>query len=339
MSGCHSVSYVAQAAWGQLDLLTRAQPIDDILRSDRASAQLKRVLREVERIKRFAVDHGLEASENYTRYAALEREAAVWVVRACPALSLEPKTWHFPIVGSVPYLGYFDIRDAEHHAGQLRAAGLDVVVRGAAAYSTLGWFSDPLLSTMFSSAQNVIGNLVDTVIHESVHATIYVPGQNVFNESLASFAAERLTKHYLSERFGRRSGILKQYRRFAHRRRRRIGQLVSVYERLVRLYDSDQPTEVKLQRKRRILRQAESKLGLEGRLNNAALAGLRTYNSDHAAFARLLERCGGAWQTFFQGMRDVEAGEFTEPQQQNIASIIDTWNCAAARRAPLEPTH
>src|SRR5690606_34569810 len=134
-----------------------------------------------------------------------DREAATWVVSACESLSFKPKQWRFPIVGSFTYLGWFDHPSAEEYAEELRKEGWDVDVRGAAAYSTLNWFRDPVLSTMIPRGKHDVGSLVNVVLHESVHATIYLKDQAYFNESLASFVADRMTFDYLSEKYGETS--------------------------------------------------------------------------------------------------------------------------------------
>src|SRR5690606_33885389 len=134
---------------------------------------------------------GLNRTRNYDHYADLQRPAAVWVVQAAPRLELTERAWSFPIVGTVPYLGFFDETEAQAFARELELAeDLDVDVRTAAAYSTLGWLRAPVLSTMIADGPEALGELVNIVLHESVHATVYVPGQSAFDESLASFVAD-----------------------------------------------------------------------------------------------------------------------------------------------------
>src|SRR5262249_41967930 len=153
----------------------------------------------------------LTATENYVRYTQLDRDAAVYVVQAAPPLELKPRLWSFPIVGTVPYLGWFNVKDAKAYAQTLAQQGLDVDVRGASAYSTLGWFKDPVLSTMIGEGDGALGELANTVLHESTHATLYVKGQSAFNESLASFVGDRLARDWLATRFGEGSRQLKAY--------------------------------------------------------------------------------------------------------------------------------
>src|SRR6185312_14274837 len=112
------------------------------------------------------------------------------------------KTWWFPIVGRVPYLGWFDRDDAHDFADELHREGWDSDVGAADAYSTLGWFDDPVLSTMIAGGDEAVGELVNVILHESVHATLYVDGQTRFNESLAEFVAGKLTTVYLGAHYG-----------------------------------------------------------------------------------------------------------------------------------------
>jgi predicted aminopeptidase len=200
--GCTTVRYLAQASAGQVDLRLRARDNTEVLKDIRTELWVKRLLSEVASIKRFGERQGLTPTANYTQYADLQRPYAVWVVSACEPLRFHDKTWSFPIVGSVPYLGWFYKADAEAFAEGLRKEGWDVSVRGADAYSTLGWFNDPVLSTMIGESREAFGELVNVILHESLHASIYFEGQTDINESLANFVADRLTVVYLDERLG-----------------------------------------------------------------------------------------------------------------------------------------
>ena len=172
---------------------------------------MRELLAEVPTIKRFAERHGLRPTSSYAKYAEVPRSAIVWVVSASTPLSFQPRTWTFPIVGSVPYLGWFDEAEARDFADDLRSQGYDVDLRGAQAYSTLGWFDDPILSTMLGSGDEAVGDLANVVLHESVHATYYLPGQSPLNESVADFLGDRLATAYLRERTGENSDELRAY--------------------------------------------------------------------------------------------------------------------------------
>ncbi len=198
LTGCAGLGYLLQAGKGQLEISNRAKPIDEVLKDERTPPRLKALLARIPEIKSFGERHGLKATSNYTEYVDLKRPAAVWVVSASEPLKFEPRRWSFPIVGSFTYLGWFDRKSAEEFGEELRKEGLDVYVRGASAFSTLGWFRDPVLSTMIGSGDTALGELANVVLHESVHATFYLKHQSYFNESLASFVADRMTPQYLA---------------------------------------------------------------------------------------------------------------------------------------------
>jgi predicted aminopeptidase len=202
LSGCSTVEYLWQAGRGQLAIMNRARPIEEVLRDPTTPPDTKKLLGEVDRIRAFGEKVGLKPTSNYREYVKLDRDAVVYVVSACHPLRFEPKEWTFPIVGGFPYLGWYDRKNAEKYATSLRGEGFDVDLRGAPAYSTLGWFRDPILSTMLPEGPRAIGELVEVVLHESLHATVYVNHQAFFNESLASFVAENLTPLYLRESRG-----------------------------------------------------------------------------------------------------------------------------------------
>ena len=184
--GCTTVRYVAQASAGQVDLMVRARSLDAVIADETMPVATRELLKEVPKIKRFGEAHHLKPTANYHSYVGLDRKQVVCVVTAVEALRFRNKTWWFPVVGRVPYLGWFDCETAKCFAADLRAEGWDVDISGASAYSTLGWFDDPVLSTMIQGTrEEALGGLVDVVLHESVHATLYIDNQTRFNESLA----------------------------------------------------------------------------------------------------------------------------------------------------------
>ena len=202
LSGCSTFSYLLQAGRGQLDLMSRNRPIAEVLQDPSVPEHTKKLLSQIPDMKAFAQLNALNATENYERYVDVGRPSVVWVVSACEPLSFDERVWKFPVVGSFNYLGWYSEERAQGHATELRKEGLDVYVRGASAYSTLGWFRDPVFSTMLPEEETAVGSLANVVIHESVHATVYVKNQSYFNESLASFVGDRLALTYLQSRFG-----------------------------------------------------------------------------------------------------------------------------------------
>jgi predicted aminopeptidase len=186
-SGCSS-GYVVRAAYEEARLLWRRQPIDRVLAGDvdpATRAKLELTLA----VRRFAQETlGLSVGGSYRSIATVDASQVVHVVTAAPRDQLVPYTWWFPIVGRVPYRAYFDQTDADGLAATLEGEGYDTYVRPAVAFSTLGWFDDPLLSNLLRYDDE---RLADTIIHELLHNTIYVPGQTAFNESFATFVGQR----------------------------------------------------------------------------------------------------------------------------------------------------
>ena len=323
-TGCLGVHYALQAGAGQFELWAQARPLAEVIESDRIPPRVRRLLDEVARMKAFGEAHGLRATSSYQSYVRLDRGSVVYAVNACPELSLEAHVWRFPIVGSVPYLGWFSQRSARDFAAGLRDDGLDVDVRGVAAYSTLGWFNDPVLSSMLGAGPDALGWLADTVLHESVHATLYVPGQAHFNEGLASFAGRLLAARFLEERLGPGAPELRAFtaEQAPGDRGERLHQAAL---RLDALYkDQAIADDEKRARKRALLAALQTELHLSRPLNNAVLAQHLTYRagSGSQGFVRVLARCAGDWDCFFRRLRKVTAGDFTLPQQTDLEPLL-----------------
>lgn len=184
LAGC-SPGYVLRAAWEEAKILERRRPIREVVHDTTIPPDLRRKLRLVQDARDHAVRVlGLEAGDSFTSYARLERDTLLLVVSAAPRFRLAPKTWWFPVVGHVPYRGFFDFREAHEEAERLRRRGYDTYVRPTAAFSTLGWLPDPVLSTALR-ADSV--SLVETVIHEITHTTYFPSGHARFSESFANF--------------------------------------------------------------------------------------------------------------------------------------------------------
>jgi predicted aminopeptidase len=327
LTGCSSVSYLVQATQGQFELLNRSRPIPEVVKDQTVAPETRALLGEIESIKTFAGGQGLRATKNYQDYVDLRRDAVVWVVSASPALKFEPKTWSFPIVGSFTYLGWFDREAALRHGSELREQGWDVSVRGAGAYSSLGWFKDPVLSTMFRKGPDARAELVEVILHESVHATVYINGQSWLNESLADFVAEKLTPLYLGESES-------QERYLKSKREGEIWgkKMHATYEELAKLYGSSESDEVKLRRKGEILARLQEEHRSERRWNNASLIQFRTYGSAHAEFEALLQVCGGRISDFLNLLGQLKAEDFGRPQREDIGALISELTLEISRR-------
>jgi predicted aminopeptidase len=323
LSGCMTGRYLAQAGCGQLDIVLRARDIGRAAADERVAAPTRRLLALVPKIKRFGEENSLRPTRSYHRYAELDRDAVVWVVTASEPLRFRPKTWWFPIVGTVPYLGWFDRSDARELADELRAEGWDADVGAADAYSTLGWFDDPVLSTMISGGDEALGELVNVILHESVHATLYIDGQTRFNESLAEFSAGKLTRTFLDRRYGPGSREKAAYLEAERRAEERAAEMHRAYEELERLYASSRSREDKLADKARILTELRQRTRFRRPINNATLAAFKNYNSGTPELEALLRACGGSFARYFVALRALKRrGSFQAPNQADLGPVL-----------------
>jgi predicted aminopeptidase len=183
-SGCSPV-YVAKAGWAEMKILRGRRPLDEVINDQRTPEETRHKLLLARQARAFAI-HMLEldAGDSYTSFTQLETDTLAWVLSAAHKDRLESKTWWFPIVGHVPYKGYSSQKSAEKAQSKLEGEGLDTYLRTTSAFSTLGWFADPLLSSLLRYDDV---NLVETVLHELSHNHLFVPGKVRFNESFATF--------------------------------------------------------------------------------------------------------------------------------------------------------
>ncbi|NUO52108.1 MAG: hypothetical protein HOV80_24920 [Polyangiaceae bacterium] len=322
LTGCFHVDYLLQAAEGQFDLVCRARSIESSRQDPDIHPRVRALLGEVDRIKAFSKEQGLVPTDSYEDFVNLDRDSVVYVVTAAPPLSLEPKRWTFPIVGSVPYLGWFDELRAHYEGKKLRAEGYDVYVRGASAYSTLGWFTDPVLSTMIAEGDEAVGELANTIIHESVHATVYVPAQSELNESLATFVADRLTPVWLTKRFGAGSKELEAYRereKYADEIQAAFGK---AYADMKALYASKRPRAEKLAEKERYLGELRAELGIKGEINNARLAGYDSYHGGDEALTALFNACDKDIQKMLAATKTLKSEDFDKEQVDDLGPVM-----------------
>ena len=197
-SGCETLGYYGQAIRGQAGILLAAEPVAAVVADPDTDPRLRERLRRALDILAFAeAELDLPVAGRYRDYVDLDRDAVVYNVFAAPPYELEPVRWCFPIAGCVSYRGYFSQEAARAKAAELAARGLDVHVGGAAAYSTLGWFDDPLLSTFVHRDD---AGLAELLFHELAHGVLYVPGETAFNESFATFVGREATRRWLRAR-------------------------------------------------------------------------------------------------------------------------------------------
>lgn len=208
-AGCQTARFYSQAVAGQWEIVAKRQPIEQILSAPEAPEDLKRQLQLVRELCAFAErDLDLPAKGQFTRYADLERPFVVWNIHAAPPASLEAKSWWYPFVGRLEYQGYFKRELAVDYARRLRDQGLDVFAGGVTAYSTLGWFNDPVLNTFVALPES---ELADLIFHELAHQRVFVPGDTDFNEAFATAVAREGVRRWLEYKGD--AGATERYRR------------------------------------------------------------------------------------------------------------------------------
>lgn len=304
VTGCSNLGYYAQSASGQLDVISRTESIQSILDRPATDPALKSRLQLVLQIRDFAsTSLGLPDNDSYRSYADLQRRFAIWNVFAAPPLSLEPIRWCFPFAGCVSYKGYFNEQDAKDFADELKQQGHDVYVAGISAYSTLGWFDDPILNTVINRHDPELAGLV---FHELAHQQVYVQDDTEFNESFAMTVELEGTKKWLSSLNMDKKNSEKQYQDFITRKKRRIQFVELVMETrkiLGKIYKSGSQDEKKLLLKAEVIKLTKEKYvdlrkrwqGYAGydnwfnkEINNAKLGSIGTYHRFVPAFKTLL---------------------------------------------------
>ncbi len=293
LAGCETLAYYGQAAGGQLALSAAARPVAEVLADPDVAQVLKDRLRLAAELRDYATrELKLPEGGAYRSYADLRRPFALWNVVATPEFALEPVQSCFPIAGCVAYRGYYDREDAERHAAARRAAGYDVVVYGVPAYSTLGWFDDPLLSTFIDYPDAELARLL---FHELAHQVAYVKDDSSFNESFAVVVE--------------REGLRRWQGTPALESRREFEALTSALRaQLAALYALPLAPQEMRRRKREALAALRPWLarmrGFESvEPSNAVLAAFATYTQKVPAFERLLDEAGGDLERFYARVR------------------------------------
>jgi len=310
LAGCETTKFYRQAVAGQIEILRKSRPIGKVMADPATSPKLRRQLAAVEEIRGFATSQlGLPGDGSYGKYADVGRKAVVWSLFAAPEFSLKAKTWRYPLLGELQYRGYFREDEAMALAAQLRSEGYDVHVGGVHAYSTLGWFHDPVLNT-FVDYPDI--DLAELIFHELTHRRLFRRGQTPFNEALATAVAEVGVRRWLAAHG--RTEELKTYETRLVRRREFYAQIALTHAELERLYASNLPDELKRQRKSAALaelqerfRELRRRWGGSGQsewlskpLNNAHLVSVVAYHQHIPVFHQLLDECGGDLSLFFQ---------------------------------------
>lgn len=330
LAGCQSAAYYAQAAQGQTALLAKRQSIPRLLKDEKTSPELRARLETVQRIRRFAADElGLPAQKQYASYVELGREYPVWSVMAAPELSLASKTWCYWFVGCLAYRGFFREDMAQRYAGELEQQGLEVYLSGIPAYSTLGWFKDPVLSSFITLPEP---ELAEMIFHELTHQVLFVPGDTTFNESLAVAVAEEGLRRYSQQ-------YPQDLERLARAKKRRddFVRLVLKYrQQLHAVYVSARSDEQKREAKAGVLAALQAAYAVQkaewggyagydawfASLNNAKLNTIGTYYDQVPALQRLLQQENGDLGKFFIACKELAKLDIRTRRQRLDALLL-----------------
>ncbi len=305
-ASCETLGFYWQAASGQWSIVHARRPTAELIASKQTDPRLRDRLLLVDRLLHFAKDNlALEPGKSYASFVRIDREDVVWNVFATPEFSTRPLRWCYPVVGCASYRGYFHQRDAERYSQRLMAAQRDVIVAGVAAYSTLGWFNDPVLSTFVSWPD---ADLAELIFHELAHARVFVSGDTPFNEGFAEFVARRgvLAWLHASRDEAGASRVMLRWQQSD----RFVAFALSWRDELQRLYD--QPynavamsllkTDLYAAAQRCYLSN-EGVLGdhdlFVGTPNNARLVPLAAYHELRTAFAQLFAQSEESWPGFY----------------------------------------
>ena len=314
LSACGQTGYYFQAAKGQWQLISKRQPVEELISNPATSPDLRQRLLLAESIRQFAADRlGLQQSRGFTYYTDLGRPHVVWNVIAAPRFSIEPKNWCFPIAGCVAYKGFFDQQMAEQEKQALLAENFDVMLYGVAAYSTLGWFADPLLNTFIHYPDS---DLAALIMHELAHQIVYLKDDSAFNEAFATTVEQYLLQEWLQLRQATDEILRLQKSRSRHIA---ITDMVLEYrDRLAKVYSASASEESLQQQKDAILsemRECYLDLAEQGKgtryydwwfskqPDNARLLTVSTYHQLVPAFSAMLASHDGNLDAFFSSVK------------------------------------
>lgn len=327
--GCQA-TYLVKNSYHQIGLLMDRQPIEKVLKDPKVSDEVKKKLRLAQEAIKFAEeDLKLKSNGNYQTYVQLQHPYVTWIVRASPEYKLEHYLWSFPIVGSVPYKGFFSEQGAIDEAKNFPDDKWDTSVRGVSAYSTLGWFRDPLLSSMVRYEDR---DLVNVIIHETVHANLYIKSEADFNERLATFLGNYGTELFYLKKEGPDSPTIKLINKENGDDKLFSAWISKEIEELKKWYKDN---EGKITPEQKQARLAAIKTSFEKNLkpkmqsksfenfgkqdlNNASLLNYQTYYYDLSDFAKLMKKIGRDFPALLQYCKNLEKSKDPEKELKDF---------------------
>ena len=339
LCGCETVHYYGQAIQGQYRILSKRQPIAEIIADPESSEFLRERLAFILAVRQFAeTELHLPVKNNYLTYVDIERPYVVWNVYAAPEFSLVPDTWCYPIVGCAVYRGYFSEKDAQQYSEKLSDQGRDVYVGGVTAYSTLGWFDDPVLSTFIQYSRASSAALI---FHELAHQILYVKNDTAFNESFATTVEQEGLRRWqrVSETTHFYNDYITQYRR-----RQEFIQLIMKYRKMLELlYQTDASASDKREKKASIFSELQEEFnrrkagGMDWStydhwmyqpLNNAKISTVVAYHNFVPAFQKILAEKEGNLNQFYETCRKLAQSEKGERHRILNAHAVNPSGCS-----------
>jgi predicted aminopeptidase len=314
------------SAYNQSKLVNSRKPIEKVLRSSKLDPETRHKLVLVQDVKKFAeAELGLKKSRNYTSYVQLDSPYVTYVVQAAYKFELKPHLWKFPFVGEVPYKGYFNRKLADEEAASFNKDEFDTWVRGVSAYSTLGWFQDSVLSSMIKYEDH---DFVETIIHETVHTTLFIKSAAEFNERMATFLGHEGMKLYYKAKEGPKSIHLIKAEDDSHDQELFSKFITKELQDLKKWYEDNRgkvTVESKAARLKEIqtryIENLKPKMKTENykdfekrELNNAYLLAIQTYEYSLEDFAKLYEHFGGDFKKTLAWLKTLEKEE--KPDQK-----------------------
>lgn len=313
-TGC-AVGYVLKQGYYQAKLLYGSEPIEKALIKFALSAQQKKKLQLIVDMRNFSQTKlALDPGTNYTKIN-VKWDQNIYNVSASKRLAFEPYVWWFPIVGTVPYKGFFDKADAVAEINRLKELQYDVMSYAVGGYSTLGYFSDPVWPKMLEKSEN---SLAELIIHELAHSTVYYSSQSDFNESFANFVGRQGTLAYLTEKYGALSAEYLHAKNMQEDEDRYMKFMWELFQKLDSVYQSAISDEKKLEQKQNIIKNAPVEYGkvafateeyrryFPSDINNASLMSFKRYNSGQPEFHELFNLCKSNWVTFIGEMKKLK---------------------------------
>lgn len=324
LSSCSTVGYYGQSVKGHLSLIAKQKPINKILEDKKTSKQRRNELELIQEIRAYAYDKlKLPKNGSYAKFVELDRKAVTWNLVATPKYSMSPSQWCFPIIGCISYKGYFSEAKARSEAKKTEQLGYDVYVAESTAYSTLGWFNDPVVSTMLDHG---ILLTAETIFHELSHQRVYHKSDSDFNEAFASAVGQAGTRLWLKEKHPK---SLNFYDEHLRKQQQFIGLLLNVSSELSHLYKvkmTDAETEKGKQKILKGLRFKYTKLKqswggdsgydswFDKPINNARLALAGVYSQQIPYFSRQLKHHNYDFEKFYTAMD--ELGKLSKEKRQ-----------------------